>query len=142
MVSSNVLRDHDYSRRVNPSGRGELIGENSLPAKTGLWRTSQGDLTQEQFNEKARAFRPKAAQAPWVHIDDQWVKWNWQSEEVNDLYRHTQEESRLLAGRGAALRRADLDKIRLNAGEPTWQSFHIAEPGQKPTADVAAEAAT
>jgi hypothetical protein len=140
MVSSNVLRDHDYSRRVNPNGRGDLVGENSLPAKTGLWRTSQGDLTQEQFNEKAKAFRPKAAQAPWVHIDDQWVKWNWQSEEVNDLYRHTQEGSRLLAGRGASLRRTDLDKIRLNAGEPTWQSFHVAEPGQTPTAEAPAEA--
>jgi hypothetical protein len=126
LVSSNVLRGHDYSRRVNPNGRGELRGENSLPAKTGKWRTSRGDLTQEEFNAAARSFRPKGAQDPWVHVDDQWVKWNWQSEDVDALYKHTQQHSRLIEGKGSALRRADLDKIRADAGEPTWQSFQAA----------------
>lgn len=126
LVSSNVLRDHDYSRRATAPGGGAPRGENSLPAKTGKWRTTQGDLTQEEFNSAARRFRPKGAQEPWVHIDDQWVKWNWQAEDVDQLYKHTQQNSRLIVGKGASLRRSDLEKIRIDGGEPTWQSVSVA----------------
>ena len=53
-------------------------------------------------------------------MDDEWVKWHWQDADVDALYRHTQQGSRLLEGRGAGLRRTDLDAIRTAAGEPAW----------------------
>lgn len=120
LVSSSVLKDHDYSRRVNERGLDSCNGESSLPAKSGRYLTSRGLLTEDELNQAARAFRPKTEQDPWVHMDDQWVKYHWQTAEADELYRHTQQSSRLLRDRGASLRRADLDQIRQDAGETLW----------------------
>ena len=119
-VSPHVLRDHDYSLRVNPKGTASFAGTSSLPAKSTLFSTTRGKLTQDQANAAARELRSPLYEAPWVSMDDEWVKWHWQDADVDALYRHTQQGSRLLEGRGAGLRRADLDAIRTAAGEPTW----------------------
>jgi hypothetical protein len=36
------------------------------------------------------------------------------------MYRYTQERSRLLNDQGSGLVRADIERIRREAGEPTW----------------------
>lgn len=119
-VPASVLRDHDYSRRVNPGGLSDSKGPNSLRVKDGAWLTSRGRLSQDEYNEAARSARPALVQEPWVHLDDAWVKYHWQSSEADELYKRSQASSRLLSGRGAALRRADLNEIRQAAGEPAW----------------------
>jgi hypothetical protein len=122
-VSANVLRDHGYSRRVNPAGGSQLTGTNSLPAKTGGWLTSRGTLSESEYNAAVADGRPELARQPWTHFDDAWVKWNWRSPEADELYRRTQRDSRLLVGKGASLRRAELAKLRTDAGEPAWTTL-------------------
>jgi hypothetical protein len=130
-VPAAVLRDHDYSRRVNPGGLAECGGGSSLPAKTGGWLTSRGLLSESDYNAAAAGGRPDLAREPWVHLDDGWVKWHWRSDEARELYERTQARSRLLAGRGAVLRRADLATIRTDAGEPAWTTMSTAGTGPR-----------
>jgi hypothetical protein len=120
LVPAGVLIDHDYPRRVNPSGRLDCAGSASLPPKTGRWCTSQGRLNEADLNARALSFRPKATQEPWVYLDDQWVKYHWRDGEVEELYRHTQESSRMLRGAGSGLVRADIRYLREKAGDPPW----------------------
>ena len=45
-------------------------GSTSLPAKTAKWTTTQGKLTQDECNERARAFTRLDAADGLVHLDD------------------------------------------------------------------------
>jgi hypothetical protein len=122
-VSSHVLSDDDYSRRVNPNGLADCRGTSSLPAKTALFATTRGRLTEDELNATARSLRSPLYEAPWVHFDEQWVKWHWQDPEVDRMYRYGQERSRLIAGQGSAMRRADISRLRDDAGEPRWEDM-------------------
>lgn len=119
-VPTSVLVDHDYSRRVNPRGKVDCRGANSLDAKTAGFRTTRGVLSEAELNQAARDFSSPLHSSPWRYYDDQWVKHHWQTSQAQDLYRYSQEHSRLLAGQGSALLRADLQKLRSEAGEPLW----------------------
>ena len=72
------------------------------------------------MNALARKFTPRTLQEPWVNYDDAWVQHYWDTDEAGQLYRWTQENSRLLKDRGAGLLRKDIDAIRKAAGEPAW----------------------
>ena len=48
------------------------------------------------------------------------MKYGYEDPDVDAMYRYTQEHSRLLKDRGSALVRADIDRIRTEAGESTW----------------------
>jgi hypothetical protein len=128
LVPARVLGDHDYTTRVNPNGLTDVRGSSSLPAKTGKYTFTCGRLTEEEMNERARAFSSPLLEAPWRHIDEQSVKYHWQEPEVDALYRYSQERSRLLRDRGASLRRADIDAIRREAGELPWSEVSAATP--------------
>jgi hypothetical protein len=45
-------------------------------------------------------------------LDDRWVKDHPDDPRADALYRHTQERSRLLAGKGAGLSFADIEALR------------------------------
>jgi hypothetical protein len=130
LVPARVLTGDDYPRRVNPGGLADATGTSSLPAKSARYTTTAGRLTEDELNERARAFRSPLLEAPWRHIDEQTIKWHWQEPEVDALYRYTQEGSRLLRHRGASLRREDLDRIRREAGERPWSD--VAAAGVSP----------
>lgn len=119
-VSRHVLSDHDYSLRVNPHGTGDFAGTSALPAKTAPFTTTRGRLSEAEVNAAAREFGSPLFAEPWASIDDEWVKWRYRDEDVDALYRYSQESSRLISGQGAALRREDIDRIRRSAGEPAW----------------------
>jgi hypothetical protein len=119
-VPGSVLSDHDYSRRVNPGGVGDVKGDRKIPAKTTGFVTSQGNLTQEQMNAKAREWDSPLLREPWRNIDDAAVKWGWRGDQVNDLYRYVQAGSRLIEDRGAGLLREDIAAIRREADELPW----------------------
>jgi len=122
LVPGDVLRDHDYSLRVNANGLSDSRGTWSLPAKVGRLTTSSGRLTEDELNAAARSASSPLFEAPWRHLDEATVKWRFDDPEVDGMYRYAQERSRLLAGRGASLRRADIDAIRTEAGERPWSA--------------------
>ena len=122
LVPGDVLRDHDYSRRVNPGGLSDSRGTWSLPEKTGRITVAAGRLTEDELNAAARAARSPLFEAPWRHLDEATVKWRYDDPDVEAMYRYAQEHSRLLQGRGSALRRADIDAIRTEAGERPWSA--------------------
>ena len=134
LVPGRVLSSRDYSLRANPNGMGDVKGTSTLPAKTGRYTTSAGRMTQDELNAAARDFASPLLDAPWRHFDEATVKWHWQDPEVDAMYRYTQERSRLLQGRGAALKRADIDQVRREAGERPWSEVSAA--GKVPAAMV------
>ncbi|OLS40729.1 hypothetical protein [Bacillus sp. MRMR6] len=115
-VPYSILENHDYSLRVNEAGVKMGEGVTHLPPKTGLYTTSAGKFSLDELNEKARNFTPKMLDKKWRYKDDQWVKFNWNTSEADELYKITQEGSRNLEGKGAKLKRADIEKIRQEQG--------------------------
>lgn len=111
-IPYSVLDDDEWTSTVGPI-RG---GSTSLPAKTGLYTTTQGKLTQEECNERARAFVPSTQTDGLVHLDDTWVKSHPDDPRADELYRRTQANSFVLKDAGAGLRREDIARLREKAG--------------------------
>jgi hypothetical protein len=120
LVPARVVDVDDYARRANPNGLADVRGSYSLPAKTGGYTFACGRLTEDELNARARAFSSPLTDGPWRNLDEPTVKYHWQDPEVDAMYRYSQERSRLLRDRGAALRRPDIDAIRREAGERPW----------------------
>jgi hypothetical protein len=112
-IPYSVLEGDEWTASVGPI-RG---GSTSLPPKTEKWTTTQGKLTQDECNSAARNFTSGPVAAGSKIYDDSWIKYNHASSEANGLYKATQENSRLLKGKGAGLSRADIDAIRIASGE-------------------------
>jgi len=129
LVPARVLHDDDYPRRVNGGGLADARGTSSLPPKTGGYTFASGRFDEDEMNARARAFRSPLHEAPWRHVDEATVKYDWQTPEVDALYRYVQERSTLLKDRGAALRRDDIDRIRREAGETPWREL-AAQPAR------------
>jgi hypothetical protein len=75
-----VLADDDFTAGVGPIG----AGVTTLPAKTAKWRTTQGELTQDEANAAAKAFSSKAHDLRH-YDDDVWVKNNPDAPQTADL---------------------------------------------------------
>lgn len=120
LVPLHVVHDDDYPRRVNPNGKADWRGTSTLPAKTAPFTTTLGKLDEDALNQAARDFDSPLFRRPWSHMDDQWVKYHWSTEEADRLYRHVQAHSPLLEGQGAGLTRDDLDRLRKEAGRRPW----------------------
>jgi hypothetical protein len=119
LVPATVLDDDDYPRRVNPNGLANATGASMLPQKSAPYSFAVGKLSMEEMNRRAREFSSPLTD-DWRHLDEAAVRFGWQGAEVDGLYRHSQSSSRLLRGRGAGIRRADIDRIRAEAGERPW----------------------
>ncbi|MGH9001469.1 MAG: hypothetical protein ACRDY7_19020 [Acidimicrobiia bacterium] len=104
----SILVDDDAAPTVGGMGPGST----ALPPKTGRYTTSRGRLTLEEYNRASAGFRPAAVTEPYRFLDDEWVKYHWDSDRAGDLYRRAQQSSRTLAGRGAGLRRSDIGALR------------------------------
>lgn len=112
-IPYSVLADDEWTSSVGPI-RG---GSTSLPAKTKRYTTTRGMLTQGECNSLAKEFTPSALAAGARFRDDAWVKYHAGRPEAEALYTATQENSRLLKGKGSGLTRADIDAVRVTAGE-------------------------
>jgi hypothetical protein len=123
MIPGHVLSDHDYSRRVNPNGLEDSKGTSSLPPKTSTYSTTAGRLTEAELNERARAFSSPLVDGPWRNFDAYTVKYHYGDPEVDAMYRHTQETSRLLRDAGASVVRSDIETRRTESGERPWRSI-------------------
>jgi len=132
LIPAHVLIDQDFPRRVNPNGLADSKGESRLPAKSTRYTFARGKLTEDEMNQAAREFHSPLLEAPWRYYDEQHVKWHHQDEDVQELYRYTQENSRLLKGKGSGLVRADIDEIRRAAGEKPWSEIKSGAPEATP----------
>ena len=103
-VPYSVLTDDDFA----PTAGSTLSGSSSLDPKTGLWTTSAGRLELDDYNRRARGFTPSAQAPEFRYLDEEWVKRHYTSDRANALYELAQRDSRTLQGKGAGLRRADL----------------------------------
>jgi hypothetical protein len=126
-VPASVLDSHDYPRRVNANGLADCRGTSSLPAKSTKWTFHCGKLGQDEMNQRARDLQSPLVESPWRNVDEQTVKWHYREPVVDDLYKYTQERSRLLQGRGSSLGRADIDRIRTEAGERPWHEITVGD---------------
>jgi hypothetical protein len=75
------------------------------------------------MNQAAREYKSPLLESPWRYYDEQHVKWHSADEDVQEMYRYTQENSRLLKGKGSSLVRADIEEIRRAAGENAWSDI-------------------
>lgn len=107
-IPYSVLIDDEYT----PSAGTFEPGNTSLPDKTGPYQTTRGKMTLEEVNAAAREFTPKASTEPFKFFDDQWIKYNFDRPEADELYQHAQRESRKLSGKGAGLTASDIKEIR------------------------------
>ncbi len=117
LVPAYVLNDHDYSRRASD---GASAARSDLPQKTSTYQFLSGRMTQDELNSTARAYTSPLLKEPWRNFDDASVKFGYRDPDVNAMYRHTQEQSRLLRDAGAGVVRADIDRLRKQAGESAW----------------------
>lgn len=107
-IPYSILKDGDYTATSGPI----LAGSSTLPAKKDRYRTTRGVLTQADYNARVRAFTPRVCTEEYRHLCDTWVKYHWQTPLADELYAIDQAQSRRLRGKGAGLRRADIDRLR------------------------------
>jgi len=81
-------------------------------AKLDLYRTTAGVLPLAEYNARAAAFQPAQMDDTYRFICDTHVKYHIEDPDVNALYKLEQVQSRLLAGKGAGLSRADIEQLR------------------------------
>lgn len=69
-------------------------------------------MSQRELNQATKDFVPKLFTEEFRYLDDEWVKYNYDSDLAHELYAVDQEQSRLLSGKGAVLYKADVEKLR------------------------------
>lgn len=107
-IPYGILHSGDYTTTSGPLYPGDSV----LAPKQGRWRTSRGLLTQEQYNHAVRDFTPAACTDGFRFLDDYWVKYHAADPAAEALYRLAQQHSRILRGRGAGLKRADIVRLK------------------------------
>ncbi len=132
LIPARILDGHDYPRRVNPNGLSDSKGSSRLPEKSTKYTFACGKLTQDEMNQAAREFTSPLLESPWRNIDEQHIKWHYEEQDVQDLYRYTQESSRLLEGKGSGLVRSDIEEIRRAAGERPWSEIELGVKAPTP----------
>lgn len=95
-----------------PKVGGLRPGVTYLPPKLDRYRTSQGILPLSEYNRRVQAFTPQLCSEKFRFLDETWVKYHFDSPLADELYRVEQQHARKLKGRGAGLRRADVDALR------------------------------
>jgi hypothetical protein len=103
--------DQDFARTVGPM----RPGASNLPAKADRYRTSQGVLTQEEYNRRSRAFVPQVCDEKHRFLCADWVKYHYDTPLAGELFGLEQQYSRLLKGKGAGLTREDIAALRRQA---------------------------
>jgi hypothetical protein len=92
---------------------GEKIfpGVTYLPEKADRYRTTHGIMSLADLNKKTREFTPRLATEKFRYLDDNWVKYHYDSKIADDLYHIDQQYSRRLINKGAGLSRDDIEVL-------------------------------
>jgi hypothetical protein len=104
-IPYSILDGDDYT----PSSGPIYPGASNLPPKQDRYCTSQGILTLAEYNRRVREFQHQAQK--YRHLDETWVKFNYDTPLADEMYKLEQAQSRKLEGQGAGLTRADLEKF-------------------------------
>lgn len=104
----SMLDDADYAPSVGPM----RPGVSNLPAKVDRYRTSQGVMSQEEYNRASREFVPDPCNDKYRFLCTDWVKYHYDTPLADELFKIEQQHSRLLKGKGAGLTRADIEALR------------------------------
>lgn len=107
-LSYALLADEDCVPNVGALRPGVTY----LPEKQDRYRTSQGVLSLAEFNRRVQTFTPQLCSEKFRHLDETWVKYHYDEPLADEMYRLEQAASRKLKGRGAGLRRADVEALR------------------------------
>lgn len=86
-------------------------GVTHLPAKVDRYRTTRGVMKLSTLNMRTRQFTPTLATAEFRYLDDNWVKYHYDTPLADALYRADQQFSRKLANKGAGLSRDDVEAL-------------------------------
>ena len=87
-------------------------GVSTLPAKEDRYRTSQGVLTQDQYNRLSKEFVPEACSQENRFRCVDWVKYHSGTAEADALFEIEQRQSRNMKGKGSTLNRQDVESLR------------------------------
>jgi hypothetical protein len=79
-------------------------GTSNLDPKIDRYRTTQGVLTIDEYNRRARAFTPELSSDKYRFLCETWVKYNHLTPLAQELYQLEQRHSRTLRGRGTGPR--------------------------------------
>jgi hypothetical protein len=107
-IPYSILQGEDYTPTCGPV----YPGKSHLDPKVDRYTTTRGVLTLDEYNKLAREIRPHAVDPKYRHLCETWVKYNSGTPLADELYKLGQSQSRLLKGKGSALRRADVEKLR------------------------------
>lgn len=106
-IPYSILTDTDYAPSVGGVGPGITY----LDPKQDRYRTTRGVLGIDEYNQRAREFRPDFHKDEYRFLCETTVKYQYDSERTNELYRLHQKHSRNLRDKGAGLLHADIDKL-------------------------------
>ena len=106
-IPYSILNDGDYTASVGAM----RPGHSNLPRKNDRYRTSRGVLTLEEYNRRSREFAPTVCLEPYRYLCADWVKYNYDTAQADELFKVEQRLSRVLKDKGAGLRRADVDAL-------------------------------
>lgn len=109
-IPYSILKDGDYV----PTVGGISEGITYLDEKQDRYQTSAGKIGYEEYNRRAKDNTPPTCTEEFRFLDETWVKYHYDSEEADRLYKLQQQGSRNLEGKGARLRRDDVEALRRN----------------------------
>jgi hypothetical protein len=107
-IPFSILTDGDYA----PSVGGVQPGITYLDDKKDAYCTTEGTLTVDEYNARVLKFRPELHEDGNRFFCETTVKYHYTSPEADSLYKLYQKHSRNLTGRGAGLRRNDVDELQ------------------------------
>jgi len=96
----SVLAGDPYVPGVGPIQN----GASHLDPKEDRYRTTAGVLTLEEYNRRAREFKPALCEDRYRFLCETWVKYNYRTPLADDLYRLEQRQSRTMKDKGAGRR--------------------------------------
>lgn len=108
LIPYSILDDGDYTRTC-----GDMQpGISHLDPKQDRYQTTQGTLPLADYNARVKAFTPRLSGDRYRNKCESWLKYHFDSPLAREIYELEQADSRNLRGKGAALRRADIEKLR------------------------------
>ena len=107
-VPYSILVDDDYA----PSVGDVQPGVTYLNEKQDRYRTTRGTFGIEEYNRRVRDSQPKTHEDRFRFLCEPSIKYRYDGAAADELYKLHQENSRNLRGRGAGLRRSDIEALR------------------------------
>ncbi len=107
-IPYTILKDNDYAPSV-----GEVeAGITYLPEKQDRYQTTRGKLGIKEYNEKVQQNTPELFSDDYQYLCETWLKYHYDTELAEAMYKTHQQNSRRLKGKGAGLKRDDIDALR------------------------------